>query len=90
MFLSLRLTKAALWKCSLLQLVRSCGGHAAPWLYSSEANIDDGSSIREDHRYVICTSVVLQMLTGPAKHDHVQYELFKKFKQFLLYYVCYV
>lgn len=38
----------------------------------------------------ICTSVVLQMLTGPAKHGHVQYELFKKFKQFSLYYVCYV
>lgn len=52
MFLSLRLTKAALWKCSLLKLVRSCGGHAAPWLYSSEANTDDGSPIREDHRYV--------------------------------------
>lgn len=38
----------------------------------------------------ICTSVVLQMLIGPAKHGHVQYELFKKFKQFSLYYVCYV
>lgn len=45
------------------------------------------------------TSIALRMLTGSAKQDHVEYELlgiscskiiFKKLKQFSLYYMCYV
>lgn len=74
-FLSLLLTKAALWKCSLWQLVRSCDGQAAPWLYSFEANRMMAVLYGKITDMFICTSIVLRMLTGSAKQDHVQYEL---------------
>lgn len=50
---------------------------------SLRANIDNNTHIGGNSVHPLCTSFVLQIVMGSAKHDHLEYELLASYTEMI-------